>query len=167
MPSASEGSPDLNRRNFLAAAAAVTCACAVGCPFAADAFGADDAAPVDVGTLADFAKDGPYDKFAKKPTSLLVIRSEGKLYAPTALCTHKNANLKVEDGEIVCPKHDSPFDLQGVPKPMTKDGDETPAKKPLVRYAISKNAEGKLIVDKSKSFDKDKWDDPASFIKVG
>jgi len=164
--------PELNRRNFLATAtaavAAATCACALDCPFAlaADA-AAEDTGPVDIGTLADYPKDGPYDKFAKKPTSLLVIREGGKLFAPTAICTHKKANLTVDGGEIVCPKHDSPFDNQGVPKAKTKDGDDTPAKKPLVRYAISKDAAGKLIVDKSKSFDKDKWDDPASFVKVG
>jgi cytochrome b6-f complex iron-sulfur subunit len=161
--------PELNRRGFLATAAAVaaTCACALDCPFAlaADA-AADDTAPVDIGTPADYPKDGPYDKFAKKPTSLLVIRDGGKLFAPTAICTHKKANLSVDGGEIVCPKHDSPFDNQGVPKPKTKDGDDTPAKKPLARYAISKNADGRLIVDKSKSFEKDKWEDPASFVKV-
>ena len=164
--------PDLNRRNFLATAtaavAAATCACALDCPFAlaADA-AAEDTGPVDIGTPADYPKDGPYDKFTKKPTSLLVVRDGGKLFAPTAICTHKKANLAVDGGEIVCPKHDSPFDNQGVPKPMTKDGDETPAKKPLVRYAISKNADGHLIVDRSKTFDKDKWDDAASFVKVG
>jgi nitrite reductase/ring-hydroxylating ferredoxin subunit len=160
--------PELNRRDFLATAAAITCACALDCPFA---LAADDkpgdTGPVDIGTVADYAKDGPYDKFAKKPTSLLVIRNNGKIYAPTAICTHKKANLTVDGGEIVCPKHDSPFDNQGVPKPKTKDGDETPAKKPLVRYAISKNADGHLIVDRSKTFDKDKWDDAASFVKVG
>jgi nitrite reductase/ring-hydroxylating ferredoxin subunit len=159
--------PELNRRAFLATAAAITCACALDCPFALAADEKEDAGPVDVGTLADYAKDGPYDKFAKKPTSLLVIREGGKLYAPTSICTHKKSNLKVEDGEIVCPKHDSPFDNQGVPKPKTKDGDDTPAKKPLVRYAISKNDAGRLIVDKSRTFDKGQWEDPASFVKVG
>ena len=159
---------DLNRRNFLATAATVTCACAFGCPFAAGALAAAaEGAAVDIGTPADFAKDGPYDKFARKPNSLLVVRSEGKIYAPTALCTHKNKPLKVEDGEIVCTAHDSPFDNTGVPKPKTREGDETPAKKPLARFAISKNANGRLIVDKSKTFDTDKWDDPASFVKVG
>lgn len=158
---------DVNRRDFLATAAAVTCACAFGCPFAADALGADgEGATVDIGTAADFPKDGPYDKFAKKPHSLLVVRHEGRIYAPTALCTHKNKPLKVEDGEIVCTAHDSPFDNLGVPKPMTKEGDETPAKKPLARFAIAKNADGHLVVDKSKTFDQDKWDDPASFVKV-
>ena len=159
---------DMNRRDFLAAAAiAATCACALDCPFALAADEAADTGPVEIGTLADYPKDGPYDKFAKKPTSLLVIRDGGKIFAPTAICTHKKANLTVDGGEIVCPKHDSPFDNQGVPKPKTKDGDDTPAKKPLVRYAISKNAEGRLIVDRSKSFEKDKWEDPASFVKVG
>jgi len=159
--------PDLNRRDFLATAAAVTCACALDCPFALAAGEKEETGTVDIGTLAEYQKDGPYDKLAKKPTSLLVIRNAGKLYAPTAICTHKKSNLKVEDGEIVCPKHDSPFDNQGIPKPKTKDGEETPAKKPLVRYAISKNADGHLIVDKSKTFDKDKWEDPASFMKIG
>jgi nitrite reductase/ring-hydroxylating ferredoxin subunit len=159
---------DMNRRDFLAAAGALaTCACALDCPFAPAAGEAADTGPVDIGTLADYPKDGPYDKFAKKPTSLLVIRNGGKLYAPTAICTHKKSNLKVEDGEIVCPKHDSPFDNQGIPKPMTKDGDETPAKKPLVRYAITKNADGHLIVDRSKTFEQDKWEDAGSFVKIG
>ena len=158
--------PELSRRDLLATAAALTCACALDCPFALAADEKEGAGPVDVGTLADYPKDGPYDKFAKKPTSLLVVRGGGKIYAPTAICTHKKANLKVEDGEIICPKHDSPFDNQGEPKAMTKEGDETPAKKPLVRYAISRNADGHLIVDKSRTFEKEKWDDPASFVKI-
>jgi nitrite reductase/ring-hydroxylating ferredoxin subunit len=158
--------PELNRRSFLAAAAVASCACALDCPFAIAADAPQDTSPVDIGTAADFPKDGPYDKFAKKPTSLLVIRNEGKVYAPTSICTHKSANLKVEDGEIVCPKHDSPYDNQGVPKPKTKDGDETPAKKPLVRFAIKRNADGHLIVDRSKTFEKTQWNDPASFVKI-
>ena len=78
----------INRRGFLAAAAAVTCACAAGCPLAEAADAKDtDTASVDVGTLADYPKDGAYGKFAKKPNSLIVIREGGKLYAMTAVCT--------------------------------------------------------------------------------
>ena len=157
----------VNRRQFLATAAAVTCACAAGCPFAdaADAKDADTAA-VDIGTMADFPKDGPYDKFAKKPNSLIIVRDGGKLYAMTAVCTHKKKQLKVEDNEIVCTAHDSPFDNQGVPKAKTKEGDETPAKDPLDRFAISRNSEGRLIVDKSQRFPKGKWEEAGSFVKV-
>jgi hypothetical protein len=53
-----------------------------------------------------------------------------------------------------------------MPKPMTKEGDETPAKDPLDRFAISRNVEGHLIVDKSKRFAKGQWEDPVSFVKV-
>ena len=157
----------LNRRTFLATAAAATCACALGCPFAEAQDAKDaDAATVDIGTAADFPKDGPYDKFAKKPNSLIVVREGGKLYAMTAVCTHKKKQLKVEDAEIVCAAHDSPFDNQGVPKPKTKEGDETPAKEPLDRFAIARNSEGRLIVEKAKRFPKGKWEDPASFVKL-
>ena len=157
----------INRRHFLAAAAAVTCACAAGCPLAEAADAKDaDAATVDVGTLADFPKDGPYDKFAKKPNSLIIMRDGGKVYALTAVCTHKKKQLKVDGGEIVCDAHDSPFDNQGVPKPKTKDGEETPAKEPLDRFAISRNAEGRLIVDKSQRFPKGKWEQAGSFVKA-
>jgi nitrite reductase/ring-hydroxylating ferredoxin subunit len=158
---------ELNRRHFLASAAAATCACALECPFASAADAKDvDTAAVDIGTAADFPKDGPYDKFAKKPNSLIVVRSDGKLYAMTAVCTHKKKQLKVEEAEIVCTAHDSPFDNRGVPKAMTKEGDETPAKDPLDRFAISRSAEGHLIVDKSKRFAKEQWEDPASFVKL-
>jgi nitrite reductase/ring-hydroxylating ferredoxin subunit len=158
---------DMNRRHFLATAAAITCACAAGCPFAAGADAKDaDTGTVEIGTLADYPKDGPYDKFAKKPASLIVVRDQGRLYAMTSVCTHKKKQLKVEDDEIVCAAHDSPFDNQGVPKAKTKEGDDTPAKDPLDRFAISQGAEGKLTVDKSRRFPKGKWDEAGSFVKV-
>lgn len=156
--------PGLNRREFLITAAVAGCACAAGCPFA---YGADaDAGTVDIGTAADYAKDGPYDKFAKKPGSLIVVREAGKLYVLTSVCTHKKKQLKVEEGQIVCTAHDSPFTNHGIPKPRTKDGDETPAKDPLDRFAVSRGADGHLIVDKSKRFAKGQWEDPASFVKL-
>ena len=158
---------DLNRRDFLATAAAVTCACAVGCPFAQGADAKDaDAGTVEIGTLTDYPKDGPYDKFAKKPESLIVVRGGGKLYAMTSVCTHKKKQLKVEDNEIVCTAHDSPFDNQGVPKAKTKEGDDTPAKDPLDRFAVTQGPGGKLTVDKSKRFPKGKWEEAGSFVKV-
>ena len=154
--------PEMNRREFVAAAAVAACACALSCPFA---LGAAESAVVDLGPLSDFAADGPLDKFAKAH-KVLVVRENGRLFAPTALCTHKRAVLVVDNGQIVCPKHDSPFDNQGVPLPQTADGEETPATQPLERFAISVNAQGRVIVDRSKRFGRDQWDDPASFIKV-
>jgi nitrite reductase/ring-hydroxylating ferredoxin subunit len=127
--------------------------------------GAGESATVDVGPLSDFATDGPVDKFAKSH-KLLVVRDGGRLFAPTALCTHKRAVLMVDGGQIVCPKHDSPFDNQGVPLAQTADGEETPAKQPLERFAISVNGQGRVIVDRAKRFGRDQWDDAASFVKL-
>jgi Rieske Fe-S protein len=74
--------------------------------------------------------------------------------------------LKIEDGKLICPKHDSPFDNEGVPLPKTADGEDTPAKKPLPRYAIAVDDKGRVIVDTSKTFEKDKWEDPAAFVEA-
>ena len=59
----------------------------------------------------------------------------------------------------ICPRHGANFDIDGN---VTKG----PARTPLIRYAISVDANGHLIVDKSQSFTSDQWDNPASFVKV-
>ena len=54
--------PELNRRDFLAAAAVAGCACALDCPFAVAAGAPQETTPVDIGTAADFPKDAiPFD----------------------------------------------------------------------------------------------------------
>lgn len=150
----------MNRRNFLAAAAALSGACALGCPFAHGADDDDDddegevvekvpTGPIDVGPVADFAKQGPYDKWIKS-RHMIVVREGASLYALTAICTHKQALLKAVDKQyIFCPKHKSRFNLEGkpIPKPSGKIG---LAKKPLPRFAISINAQKHVVVDTSK-----------------
>src|SRR5947209_8556997 len=96
---------DMNRRDFLAAAAALTCACAL-CPSIAHAEDdEDDDAPkaavipgekVDVGPLANFAKDGGVDKW-NKDHNVLIVRDKGKLFALTAVCSHKKYLVKLAD----------------------------------------------------------------------
>lgn len=159
---------DLNRRDFVAIATATCAICTCGLVDSAQAAetgekapppappGAMARTPVDVGPKSDYAKDGPYDKFAKS-SRILVIRNEGKIYAPTATCSHKNCAVKVKDGEINCSCHGSKFTLMGVP---TKG----PAKVPLFRYGISVNEKGNIIVDRSKQFDEKKWDDEGASI---
>jgi nitrite reductase/ring-hydroxylating ferredoxin subunit len=167
---------ELNRRNFLAAAAALTCGCALSCPFAMgkdeDADDDDDEAvppvktgPVDVGALADFSKDGPSEKWIKDH-HMIVVREGGKLYAITAICTHKQALLKIKDDQVYCPKHSSRFNYAGqpVPKPNGKIGS---AKKPLSYFTISVNDKQHVIVDTSKPIDAAKAGDASAFVKVG
>jgi nitrite reductase/ring-hydroxylating ferredoxin subunit len=149
---------DLNRRSFLFTAAAAVISLPVLQPgvFADDAPAA--AKPIDVGTLADYPKDGGTDKFQAKD-KIFVFREDSQIYACTSICTHKGAALQLKEDEIFCGKHNSHFTFEG-----TVTGG--PAKKSLPRYAITLGADGHLMVDKSKSFAEKKWTDPASFVTV-
>ena len=165
---------EMNRRNFVAlatvtaaAAAAATCAC--DSAMAADAADSKSKPPppnvgtVNVGKKSKYDKDGVSDEFAKK-NRVLVVRHEGKIYAPTATCTHKNCAVKLKENaskekEIVCPCHGSKFTVQGT---STKG----PAKGSLYRYAISVNADGDIIVNKEQQFAEKDWEKEGAFITV-
>ena len=155
---------NLNRRQFVAAAAAMACGAAMPCQWCmgAEAEQPKDDKPqsttVDAGALSDYAKDGVWDKFAKSD-KVLIVRHEGKLFAPSATCTHKKYTLRLKEGVIVCPGHGSRFTEMGVPI-------KGPAKVPLFRYGISKDDKGHVIVDKTKQFEEKKWDEEGAFLKV-
>jgi nitrite reductase/ring-hydroxylating ferredoxin subunit len=163
---------EMNRRKFviLATVTAASTACAAcfaqaaEAPTTAEGKKEETKAPppnkgtVNVGKKSKYDKDGVSDEFAKS-NRVLIVRHEGKIYAPTATCTHKNAALKVKDGNIVCPNHGSRFSLQGT---STKG----PAKGSLYRYALSVNADGDIIVNKEKQFAEKDWDKDGSFITV-
>ena len=148
---------DLNRRQFVIATVSTVCACAMG-EICAAAGPTSTATTIDIGTPADYAKDGVTDKWSKTD-KFFVVRNEGKLYAPSAICTHKRNTLRVKEGQIYCASHGSKFSLMGVP---TKG----PAKSPLYRYAITKDSKGHLIVDKTKQFDEKDWDKADAFLKL-
>jgi nitrite reductase/ring-hydroxylating ferredoxin subunit len=153
-----------NRRELLGAAAALAaCACAA-CPLASlSAAAAAEAASgtVDAGPVRGFGREGVYaDRAEPAAGGFLVVRRGGRLYAVTSTCSHKRFTLAVKDGQIVCPKHGSRFTADGVPT-------KAPARKPLVRFGVSVNADGRLIVDRSHRFEKGDWDRPGSFIAVG
>src|SRR5438045_9657488 len=104
---------DFNRREFVIAAA-----CAAGACMMCGSIEAADAAPeaggtkVDIGTAADYPKDGPYDKLADSK-KLIIVRDSGKLYAMSAICTHKMGTVKIKGTELVCPKHNSHYANNG------------------------------------------------------
>jgi nitrite reductase/ring-hydroxylating ferredoxin subunit len=160
----------MNRREFIQIAATATCAglCGASCtrndPSAATAGASEpgaaaSAGPLVVGTPADYPRDGPYDRFADEH-EVLLIRSGGRLIATSAVCTHKRAILLVKGGQILCPKHGSRFDKDGVPQ-------TGPARSPLDRFAITLSPEGTLVVDRSRVFGPGQWQDPASYVAVG
>jgi nitrite reductase/ring-hydroxylating ferredoxin subunit len=152
-------STDLNRRQFVAAAAAAACLCLFcdGSSLLADDTPAA-AAPVDVGPKSDYAADG-YKTDWIKTNHFVVIRENSQLYACTSHCTHRNVDVQVQDNILFCAKHGSKFDSSG--KVL-----QGPAKRSLVRYGISLDANSHVLVDKSKKFEEKDWTDPASFIPL-
>ena len=150
---------DLNRREFVAAAAAA-CAFCIACP--ENTLAAPAKGPVDAGEVSTFTKQGVYDSFAKSG-GFLIISDNGKLHASSSTCTHKS-NLVGVDSEnrlqLKCEKHGSLFNLDGqVVKP--------PAKRSLPRFAIRLNDKKHVVVDPTKRFEENDWQNPASFIKLG
>src|SRR5438045_684354 len=140
---------DLNRRQFVTAAAAA-CGLCLACPenlLAATAKG-----PVDTGELSALTKPGIYDSFAKSG-GFLLISDKGNLHATSSTCTHKS-NLVGIDSEnrqqLKCEKHGSLFNLDGK---VVK----APAKRSLPRYAISLNDKKHVIVDPTRKFEETDW----------
>lgn len=159
-------SQQLNRREFVVLGSAIAAGCAL-CACAADALaapgkgdmaGTGGGGKIDIGPMSDYSADGITDKFMR-PNKFAVVRNDGKIYACSTRCTHKSTPLKVKDGRFACPSHGSEFSPQGT---VTKG----PAKASLVRYAISKNDAGRLMVDTGKSFSEKDWETPDAFVEV-
>jgi nitrite reductase/ring-hydroxylating ferredoxin subunit len=165
---------ELNRRNFVVAAAAATAGMGMmgACgglqqadaqdapPPAAPPASQPAAGPLDVGVKGDYAKDGATMTWVKTH-HVIVMREEGKIYAMTSRCTHKRCDLSDATTGLHCKCHNSDFNYDGtvIKGPATKGG-------PLVRYGIAANDAGHLIVDPSKQFPQDQWTDAASFVTV-
>ena len=151
---------ELNRREFVVAAACAAGACMM-CGTLAEAQPAGDASAaqkVNAGSVKDYAKDGVYDKLAESK-KILIVREGTKIYAMTAVCTHKMGTVKLKGTELVCPKHNSHFANDGKPK-------SGPAKAALFHLGITQDAEGLIVVDKTKTFGEKQWEDPAASITV-
>ena len=151
---------ELNRREFVVAAACAAGACMMCGALAEAAEPTAEAGgnKVDAGTIADYAKDGVYDKLADSK-KVLIARDSGKLYAMTAICTHKMGTVKIKGTELVCPKHNSHFANDGKPK-------SGPAKAALFHLGISQNADGHILVDPNKKFGENQWSDAGASIVV-
>jgi nitrite reductase/ring-hydroxylating ferredoxin subunit len=147
---------DLNRREFVTAAALAAAACLCGAALPSTALAAG--ATLDIGTKADYTKDGVTDTWIKS-NKVVVVRKGGKVYAFTAICSHRGATIGVSGDHFECPRHHAQFSLDG----SVMRG---PAGVSLDHFAISPDANGHLIVDTSRTFGDGHWNDPASFVKV-
>ena len=153
---------EMNRREFVAAVACAACLCGMG---GMENLLADDttqpSTTLDAGAKSDYAKDGITTTWIGQPNRVIIIRHGGKIYASTSVCPHRQVTINegADNNSFECPRHHSKFDIDG-------NVTQGPAKKALVRYAISVDANGHLIVDKSQKFTDTQWDDPASFVKA-
>ena len=155
---------DLNRRQFVVATTAASCACALCGSADAEikktgpAFATD---PVDVGTKADYPKDGDINDKFTKTHRIIIVRNDGKIYALDSTCTHKNCAVKkdVKTGAIICPCHGSHYSLEGTPT-------KKPAKEPLLRYGIKLDDKGHIIVVKANEYSEKDWDKEGAFLKA-
>jgi cytochrome b6-f complex iron-sulfur subunit len=159
----------LNRREVLAVAAAA-CLCSVAGPAAllADDTTQPSSQPstLDVGAKSDYATDGITSTWMST-NKVAIIRNDNKLYATTAVCTHRGCTVRAPGATtepdrpyaFKCPCHGAQFDMDG--KVL-----RGPARKSLARFAISVDSNGHVIVDMSQSFPDTDWDNPASFVAV-
>jgi len=117
-----------------------------------------------VGTIPDFSMPGVNEQY--KPDGIWMVNlapGEPKLVALSTTCTHLGCipNWLAGDQKFKCPCHGSGYYMNGV-------NFEGPTPRPLERYAISKDADGYVWVDKSRVFRSElgEWDDPESFIAL-
>jgi cytochrome b6-f complex iron-sulfur subunit len=150
----------MNRREVLLAAAAAAAAIALTHSGLLADTPANSANIIDVGPKSNYSADGITDTWAKTK-KIYIVSHGGRIYASTAVCTHKGCTVRVnatKDG-YACPCHHATYDLAG-------EVTHKPATVALERYAIAVDANGHIIVDKSRPFYDDKWNDPASYVAV-
>jgi len=150
----------LNRREVLIAAATAACACTLAQTGLISGQATTAPTAIDVGPQSNFSKDGITTTWAKT-NRICIIRHDGRIYAPSATCTHKGCVVRAnatQDG-LACPCHHATYDITGQ---VTRG----PAKVALEHYAISVDSNRHIMVDKSRHFYQDQWTDPASFIQV-
>lgn len=93
---------------------------------------------INAGPAANYAADGVYTRFRNQ--GFFVIRTGEKLFALSAICTHKKCRLTAEpDHSFNCPCHGSTFDAGG-------HVTEGPAKRDLPMLSTFIDETGNLLV---------------------
>jgi cytochrome b6-f complex iron-sulfur subunit len=118
-----------------------------------------------VGTLDDFGNiDTVYEQY--KPVGIWLVNlvpMEPKLIALSTICTHLGCipNWLAGENKFKCPCHGSGYYITGI-------NFEGPTPRPLERFAISKDADGFVVVDMSRTYryELGDWDNPESYISL-
>jgi Rieske Fe-S protein len=127
---------NMNRREFLILAATFVAGCSSMENVGVSSVGKEQI--VDAGPANNYAADGVYSTFRSR--GFFIVRRGEKLFALSAICTHKKCRLDVErDHSFYCPCHGSTFNPNGH---LT----EGPARRDLPIFATFVNGNGKLLV---------------------
>ncbi|HXH27737.1 MAG TPA: Rieske 2Fe-2S domain-containing protein, partial [Candidatus Polarisedimenticolia bacterium] len=114
------------------------------------------------GPPSDFLPDTVDTRF-KESFGVFIVRTQDLIYVLKAVCTHLGCtpNWLEAENKFKCPCHGSGFYRSGV-------NFEGPAPRPLERYRVVLADDGQLLVDKTKTFQKEKgeWGAPDSFLTV-
>lgn len=132
----------LNRRQFLLLTAGLAAGglAARGAPATIMA-GATPTRTVNAGPASNYAADGVYSKY--RDQGFFVIRRGDKLFALSAICTHRKCKLDAEpDRSFYCKCHGSTFDPAG-------HVTEGPAKRDLPVLTSYTDEQGNLHVEVS------------------
>lgn len=105
----------------------------------------DDAPPipsrresVDAGPLAEYAAPGVYAKY-RESHGFFIVHAGDKVYAQSAVCTHRRCKVKPAGDGFECPCHGAAFTLDGAVA-------RGPAKRDLSRYSVEQDGRRHLIV---------------------
>jgi nitrite reductase/ring-hydroxylating ferredoxin subunit len=124
----------MDRRKFLTLATGAYLG-AARCPLLA---GSNAEQIIDAGPVSNFSADGVYDTY--RALGFFIVRKEGRLFALSSYCTHRQVTLTAERNcTFYCKRHGSTFDATGH---VTKG----PASKDMPVLSMSTNSVGHLVV---------------------
>jgi len=126
----------VNRRQFLL----LTAGFAAGCKAVDDGgvTAANEQRIVNAGPASNYINDGVYNNF--RDQGFFIVRRGGKLFALSAICTHRNCKLTAAPAySFYCKCHGSTFD---------PDGHVTlgPARRDLPIFSTTTDENGQLLV---------------------
>jgi Rieske Fe-S protein len=125
----------LNRRQFLL----LTAGMVAGCKAVDGNSTVSQERMVNAGPAGNYTTDGVYKNF--RDQGFFIIRRGDKLFALSAICTHRKCKLSAEpDQSFYCPCHGSTFDPTG-------HVTEGPARRDLSTLPTSTNEQGQLVVN--------------------
>lgn len=114
--------------------------------------------PIDAGPLSQLVRHGVDARF-KDTHGFYLVRTRTRLFAQSAICTHRNCKLDPTATGFLCRCHGSTFTPDGT---VTKG----PATRDLPRFAIQLNAAGHVLVHPARRFQPKEFDAKDAYIPL-